>query len=573
MQLDRLPVSFILLVILLIASGCAGTVNPILLETSLQDAQSAILNAQQVQAILAPDSVETEEYAKKQIEKATKLMEEAQDAQLAGDGSRCLELAFQAQIEARIVAAQVRQRVYQAQIDKAHKDSLSTELEAMEYQIKTAQIHQAIAEEREARALARAARAEEHADIARTEAAEARADKQKVLIRTQTKLAISEAQLYLNAAEEVRATTHAPTTYQAAQKLINEAVSLMNQEQFNQAKSIAAQAKEQAKVARIAASAVISKVQATKASVYTDAKIAITRAQVEIDRVESINAFIHAEEFYQHATAKLKEANAFLQLEQYDQVLRLAGQAEGIAREAYNIAEPAERQRKAGETQKEQVAQAKDVIFKATEAINREKRTLVPDLAPELYKQAKTLLTDAQTALNDNNYQHTITAGLKSVESLNSAIEKAKQIEAVEGRIITAATAIPSAEIGHTKKGVMIRFSGNLFKSGSAELNSTFFPRLTELSGIIKVFTDANVLIEGHSDSSGSADANLRLTKKRANAFMKHLAEKCGVPTERMTAVGLGESQPIATNMNKPGQARNRRIDTIILTRERAGDN
>ena len=573
MQLDRLPVSFFLLVIFLIASGCAGTVNPILLETSLQDAQNAILNAQRVQATLAPDSVGTEEYAKEQIQKATKLMEEAQEAQLAGDGSRSLELAIQAQIEAKIAAAQVRQRVYRAQIDKAHEDSLSAVIEAMEYQIKTAQTRQAIAEEREARALARAARAEERADTARAEATEARADKQKALIRNETQLAISEAQLYLAAAEEVQAKTYAAGTYQAAQKLINQATSLMNQEQFNQAKSIAVQAKEQAKSARITAYAIISKAEAAKASVYTDAKIAIVRAQVEIDRAESINAFIHAEEFYKHATEKLKEANASLQLEQYDQVLRLAGQAEGIAREAYNIAEPKEQRRKAGEAQQEQIAQAKDAIFKATEGINREKRTLVPDLAPTLYQEAQTLLTDAQTALNENNYQHALTAGRKSVEALNSAIEKAKQIEAIEARIIEAATAIPSAEIGHTKKGVMVRFSGNLFKSGSAELNPTFFPKLTQLAGIIKVFTDANVLIEGHSDSSGSAEANRRLTEKRANTFMKYLAEKCGVPMERMTAEGLGESQPIATNMNKLGQAKNRRIDTIILTRERADDN
>lgn len=573
MQLDRLPVSFILLVILLIASGCAGTVNPILLETSLQDAQNAILNAQRVQATLAPDSVGTEEYAKEQIEKATKLMEEAQEARLAGDGGRSLELAVQAQIEARIAAAQVRQQVYQVQIDKAHEDSLSAVLEAMEYQIKTAQTRQAIAEEREARALAQAARAEERADIARAEATAASADKQKALIRTETQLAISEAQLYLAAAEEVQATTHAAGAYQAAQKLIDQAVSMMNQEQFNQAKSIAAQAKEQAKAARIAASAVISKTQAAKASVYTDAKIAIARAQVEIDRAESINAFIHAEEFYKHATEKLKEANVSLQLEQYDQVLRLAGQAEGIAREAYNIAEPKEQRRKAGEAQQEQIAQAKDAIFKATEGINREKRTLVPDLAPVRYQEARTLLTDAQTALNENNYQHALTAGRKSIETLNSAIQKAKQIEAIEARIIEAATAIPSAEIGHTKKGVMVRFSGNLFKSGSAELNPEFFPRLTRLAKIIKAFTDANVLIEGHSDSSGSPDANSRLTKKRADTFMEYLAEECGVPTERMTAVGLGEFHPIATNMNKLGQAKNRRIDTIILTRERADEN
>ena len=173
----------------------------------MQDAQNAILNAQRVQATLAPDSVGTEEYAKEQIEKATKLMEEAQEARLAGDGGRSLELAVQAQIEARIAAAQVRQQVYQAQIDKAHEDSLSAVLEAMEYQIKTAQTRQAIAEEREARALAQAVRAEEQADIARAEATAASTDKQKALIRTETQLAISEAQLYLAAAEEIQATT------------------------------------------------------------------------------------------------------------------------------------------------------------------------------------------------------------------------------------------------------------------------------------------------------------------------------------------------------------------------------
>ena len=61
---------------------------------------------------------------------------------------------------------------------------------------------------------------------------------------------------------------------------------------------------------------------------------------------------------------------------------------------------------------------------------------------------------------------------------------------------------------------------------------------------------------------------NLRLTQKRADAFKKYLAEKCGVPLERMTAIGLGEDHPIADNNFQVGRDKNRRIDTILLTRE-----
>ena len=74
--------------------------------------------------------------------------------------------------------------------------------------------------------------------------------------------------------------------------------------------------------------------------------------------------------------------------------------------------------------------------------------------------------------------------------------------------------------------------------------------------------------IEGHSDSSGGTEVNLRLTQRRADAFMKYLAEKCDVPLERLTAIGLGEDHPIADNNSQVGRNRNRRIDTILLTRE-----
>ncbi|MCH8289918.1 OmpA family protein [Candidatus Poribacteria bacterium] len=561
MQCHRFTTIPVLLVILLVLIGCAGQVDPIVLETSLQYAQNAVSNARRMQA---------ETYAKEQLEKATQLLEQAESVE---DGIQSLELAFQAQMEAQIAGAQARQRIAEQQIDQVRKADLKVMIQEMEYKVKTAQTRQAIAEERAKRALIRALRAEQRAETAQAEADEAREDAQTALARAKVKLAISEAQLFLDVAKETEAMTYAQDDYQATVDLIKQANALINRGKFEEAKEAAVQAKARAKVAHSVATSAISKVVASKAGAQTEVTVAIARAQVELDRADDANAFVHAEEFFQQATTKLGDATQALKSEQHDEAIRLARQAESIARKAYNVAESVERQRKAEEAREEQIAQAKDVIFKVEEGINLEAGTQVPNLASGLYEQAKTLLADAQEALGNEDYQHTLAVGRQSLEVLNRAIEKVKQIESVEKRIIDAAGVISSAEITQTQMGVLIRFSGDLFKSGSTELNPKFFPMFRQLAEIIKPTADYSVRIEGHSDSIGDAKTNLKLTEKRADAFMTYLVEKCGVPKEQMTAVGLGESKPIATNVNKAGRAKNRRIDTIILTRESEVDN
>ncbi len=561
MQCRRFTTTPVLLVILLVLIGCAGQVDPIVLETSLQYAQNAVSNARRMQA---------ETYAKEQLEKATQLLEQAESVE---DGIQSLELAFQAQMEAQIAGAQARQRIAEQQIDQVRKADLKVMIQEMEYKVKTAQTRQAIAEERAKRALTLALRAEQRAETAQAEADEAREDAQTALARAEVKLAISEAQLFLDVAKETEAMTYAQDDYQATVDLIKQANALINRGKFEEAKEAAVQAKARAKVAHSVATSAISKVVASKAGAQTEVTVAIARAQVELDRADDANAFVHAEEFFQQATTKLADAMQALKSEKHDEAIRLARQAESIARKAYNVAESVERQRKAEEAREEQIAQAKDVIFKVEEGINLEAGTQVPNLASGLYEQAKTLLADAQEALGNEDYQHTLAVGRQSLEVLNRAIEKVKQIESVEKRIIDAAGVISSAEITQTQMGVLIRFSGDLFKSGSTELNPKFFPMFRQLAEIIKPTADYSVRIEGHSDSIGDAKTNLKLTEKRADAFITYLVEECGVPKKQMKAVGLGEGKPIATNVNKAGRAKNRRIDTIILTRESEVDN
>ena len=541
--------------------SCAAKVDPILLESSLNDTQRAISEARRLGA---------EEYAAETFNKATRLFEGAQQAQHNGDGILSIELAFWAGMESHIAGAQARQRIAQNRIDQAEAAALRAMIQEMEYRTQAAQVRQSIAQEQTRRALARALRAEQRAIAAHQESIQARKDAQNALFRSQIQILIDKVELVLDDAEERGALTYAPDNYRTARDLIIQARAALAQDNFDEARSLATQAESTANKAQIAAvagqNAAASESQAAKFEAHTNTTVAIARAQFEVDRAEKVSAFEHAAELFQRAMTSLEGANMALTREQYNKSLQLAAQAESSAKDAFTIAQPIERERLAKEALEEQIAQAKDLVFRIEEALNQQ--SLTTTLIPALHEQAKIRLADAKQAIADENYAHAIEAGQQSYTQLMAAIEKGKEAEAVETQILEAATAVSDAETDRTEKGALIRFSGDLFQQGSSGINPKYFPKISQLAEVLKTFADYNVRIEGHSDSSGGTDVNLRLTQRRADTFMKYLAEECGVPMERLTAIGLGEDQPIADNSSQAGRDKNRRIDTILLTRE-----
>ena len=110
---------------------------------------------------------------------------------------------------------------------------------------------------------------------------------------------------------------------------------------------------------------------------------------------------------------------------------------------------------------------------------------------------------------------------------------------------------------------MIIRLVGLTFQSGQAEIRPAYRELFEKVKAATEVFPRSQVVIEGHTDSYGSDDANLALSRKRAEAVSAYLAQ-LGVPALRMSAVGYGETQPIANNDTEQGRARNRRIDIII---------
>jgi outer membrane protein OmpA-like peptidoglycan-associated protein len=98
------------------------------------------------------------------------------------------------------------------------------------------------------------------------------------------------------------------------------------------------------------------------------------------------------------------------------------------------------------------------------------------------------------------------------------------------------------------------------FETNSDKLKVASQAQLDELVIILKKYEQANLTIEGHADSQGADDFNLKLSQKRTESVKTYLMSK-GIMESRLTAVGFGESQPIADNNTSECRAKNRRVE------------
>ena len=128
---------------------------------------------------------------------------------------------------------------------------------------------------------------------------------------------------------------------------------------------------------------------------------------------------------------------------------------------------------------------------------------------------------------------------------------------------------LEGAKVERVGEGIKITFdSGLLFDVGKATLRDTSKANLTDLARILNKYPDTNILLEGHTDSTGAEDQNLTLSKERAEAVAFFLAEN-EVTSGRFSVKGYGEAQPIAPNDTEEGRQQNRRVDVAIMANDK----
>ena len=120
------------------------------------------------------------------------------------------------------------------------------------------------------------------------------------------------------------------------------------------------------------------------------------------------------------------------------------------------------------------------------------------------------------------------------------------------------------ARVSREGNRVLIRLVGLTFQSGKADVAPEQRGLLEKVRQATDVFPNSQIVIEGHTDSYGGDETNMALSRRRAEAVSSYLSGPLGVPPARISAVGYGETQPIANNETPQGRERNRRIDVII---------
>lgn len=126
---------------------------------------------------------------------------------------------------------------------------------------------------------------------------------------------------------------------------------------------------------------------------------------------------------------------------------------------------------------------------------------------------------------------------------------------------------IPGAVVTRVGEGINVTFNedaGVYFDTSKSNVKGTSAATLKKLAGIFKEYPNSNVLVEGHTDSAGPEDYNMKLSEQRAQAVSKYLISQ-GIAANRFTTKWYGESQPRGDNTTKEGKAINRRVELAIV--------
>jgi len=142
------------------------------------------------------------------------------------------------------------------------------------------------------------------------------------------------------------------------------------------------------------------------------------------------------------------------------------------------------------------------------------------------------------------------------VEETERLEQELKDVEALFGA--------NQARVFRERKDLIIRLIGLSFPIGKSVIETKYYSLLKQVQEVVVIYPQSTILVEGHTDSKGGDQANLKLSQDRADAVREYLVVNQGLPAERIQAVGYGKTRPIASNETEAGREQNRRIDIVV---------
>lgn len=144
-------------------------------------------------------------------------------------------------------------------------------------------------------------------------------------------------------------------------------------------------------------------------------------------------------------------------------------------------------------------------------------------------------------------------------------VEKERRIAAEKRAAQAAADLAQFASVKQETRGMVITLSGGvLFVSAKADLLPAAQLKLNEVANaLIKEDPLSKIVVEGHTDSQGTADYNMELSRRRAQTVRDYLVSR-GIASDRITAQGFGLTRSVADNGSAEGRANNRRVEIVV---------
>ncbi|MBN9299584.1 MAG: OmpA family protein [Filimonas sp.] len=130
-------------------------------------------------------------------------------------------------------------------------------------------------------------------------------------------------------------------------------------------------------------------------------------------------------------------------------------------------------------------------------------------------------------------------------------------------------TQVPDAKVERVEEGIVVEFnSAVLFQLNKFDLNDGAKQNLNSLITILNKYPDTNLEVDGHTDSTGTAEYNQTLSEKRAGAVAGYLFTN-GIASARVTTKGFGKNFPKYPNSTPEGRAQNRRVEFLITANDK----
>ena len=534
--------------------GCAGTAS------SIVDVKTASDSTQKARQSLAlARSEEAQESAPKEFSQAESLLAAAQKALDRGDSGKAADLAFRADTEAKIATAMAREAKAERRAAEIEENKPEILWDAKVDQLAAVQAWQTIAERK--------------AIEAQKEAERARAQADDQIQRSKAELAIAKASLMIDSAQQVKAAIYAEEAYNSATASIKTAKSALDAKDFKKALITAEEALRHASDASVQARAKREAEQEESLRGRDRAMIAMTKAELVMAEAKDSLAGQYAGDMYKKAEELLGEVRLALEAREYDRAESLAEQAHVSASNALAVVEAKERETQTREAQEDVKANALDSVGRADRSLTEAQGAGAEEYAGDIYRKAAATLQRAKQAVQDTDFENAISLAQESVSHSITALtmakastERLRKIQEIENKIMKEAGKIPDANIRRTNRGVVISMGGDLFAKGGSQIRNDAKAKLKTVAEILKKYPGYKIVIEGHTDSIGADESNLKISRERANNFLTYLVDNEGIPLERLSSVGYGESRPIASNINEDGRRQNRRVDIVILT-------